>query len=252
MKILNKKVIPILLALLTLLALLITISSSTLADDKNMSPSSGSGQSFDQMKARMTESVNITIDNLESSEANMDKESSIQAAEKLITDLKSIKEELSNAKTEDDLIKIKQELDTLFNAAPEELKNIAGLIPQNMGPRPDMQNVSENFSQDFKNRSEMRPEMMNNRSQPPEMMNNRSQSGGLNATMNDSERPGPRHTGMEGKNNSADIKAERGNETTADSGFLGNLFGGLINTIKSLFPSLKLLANLKSFSNLEY
>lgn len=242
MKILNKKVIPILLALLTLLALLITISSSTLADDKNMSPSSGSGQSFDQMKARMTESVNITIDNLESSEANMDKESSIQAAEKLITDLKSIKEELSNAKTEDDLIKIKQELDTLFNAAPEELKNIAGLIPQNMGPRPDMQNVSENFSQDFKNRSEMRPEMMNNR----------SQSGGLNATMNDSERPGPRHTGMEGKNNSADIKAERGNETTADSGFLGNLFGGLINTIKSLFPSLKLLANLKSFSNLEY
>jgi len=242
MKILNKKVIPILLALLTLLALLITISSNTLADDKNMPTLSGSGQSFDQMKARMTESVNITIDNLESSEANMDKESSIQAAEKLITDLKSIKEELSNAKTEDDLIQIKQELDTLFNAAPEELKNIPGLLPQNMGPRQDLQNVSENFSQDFKNRSEMRPEMMNNR----------SQSGDLNATMNDSDRPGPRHTGMEGKNNSADIKAERGNETTADSDFLGNLFGGLINTIKSLFPSLKLLANLKSFSNLKY
>jgi hypothetical protein len=213
---------------------------------------SGSGQSFDQMKARMTESVNITIGNLESSKANMDNETSIEAAEKLITDLKSIKEELSNAKTEDDLIQIKQELDTLFNAAPEELKNIPGLLPQNMGPRQDLQNVSENFSPDFKNRSEMRPEMMNNRSQPPEMMNNRSQSGGLNATMNDSERPGPRHAGMEGKNNSADITTERGNETTPNSGFLGNLFGGLINTLTSLFSSLKLFANLKSFSNLEY
>jgi hypothetical protein len=91
-----------------------------------------------------------------------------------------------------------------------ELKNIPGLLPQNMGQRPDLQNASENFSQDFKNKSEMRPEMMNNRSQPPEMMNNgsqppemmnnRSQPGGLDATMNGSERPGPRHSGMEGRN----------------------------------------------------
>ncbi len=94
-----------------------------------------------------------------------------------------------------------------------------------MDQRPNMQNVSENFSQDFKNRPEIRPEMMNNRSHPPEMMNNRSQPGGLNATMNGSERSGPRHASMEGKNNSANLTVESGNEKTADSGFLGNLFG---------------------------
>ncbi len=235
MKIFTKKVIPILLTLLTILTLLITISSNTLADDKNMPQSSGSGQSFNQMKARMTELVNSTIENLENSKANLDNESSSEAAEKLITDLKSIKEELSNAKTEDDLIKIKQELDTLFNAAPEELKKIPGLLPQYMGPRPNMQNRSENFSQDSKNRPDMLPETMNNRSQPPEMMNNRSQSGGLNATMNGSERLGPRQASLEGKNNSANLTAKSGNEKTAGSGFLGNLFGGLINALKSLF-----------------
>ena len=64
MKIFTKEVIPILLTLLTLLALLITISFNTLADDKNLPPSSGSGQSFDQMKARMTELVNSSIENV--------------------------------------------------------------------------------------------------------------------------------------------------------------------------------------------
>jgi hypothetical protein len=123
MKIFNKKGIPIFLALLTLFTLLCIIPSCALADDQNMPPSSGYEESFDQMKARMTESVNITIENLKELKANSDNESTIEAAEKLITDLKSLKEELSNAETDEDLIKIRQELITLFNAAPEELKN---------------------------------------------------------------------------------------------------------------------------------
>lgn len=231
MKIFTKKVIPIFLALLTLLTLLSTIPSCALADDQNMPSSSGSRESFDQMKARMTESVNITIENLESSKVNLDNESTREAAEKLITDLKSIKEELSNAETEDDLIKIRQELDTLDETAPEELKNTPGLLPHNTGQGPNMQNVSGNFSQDFKNR----PEMMNNGSQPPEMISNRSQRGDFNATMNGSERPGPRHEGLEGENNSSNLNAESGNGKTANSGFLGSLFGGLMNALKSLF-----------------
>jgi hypothetical protein len=94
-----------------------------------------------------------------------------------------------------------------------------------MGPGLNMQNVNENFSQDFKNRSEMRPEMINNRSQP----------GNLNATINGNERPGPGHAGMEGKNNSAKTSAESDNKITAASGFLGNLFGRLIDALRSLF-----------------
>jgi hypothetical protein len=235
MKIFNKKGIPIFLALLTLLTLLSIIPSCALADDQNMPTSSGSGESFDQMKARMTESVNTTIEKLEKLKANSDNESTIEAAEKLITDLKSLKEELSNAETEEDLIKIGQELVTLFNAAPEELKNTPGLLPHNSGPRPNMQNVSGNFSQEFKNGHEMRPEMMNNKSKPPEMMNDRSHPGDFNSTMNSSERPGPGSTRMERKNNSANLTAPSDNEKAADSGFLGNLLGDVINALKSLF-----------------
>jgi hypothetical protein len=234
LKIFTKKGIPIFLAFLILFTLSSIIPSCALADEQNMPSSPVSGKSFDQMKAMMTESVNVTLENLEKSKSNLDNESTAEAAEKLITDLKSIKEELSNAKTEDDLVKIRQELNTLFNAAPEESKNNSDFLPQNMGQRPNMQNVSENFSQKFKNRSEMRPEMMNNTSLPPEMMNSRSQPD-FNAPMNSSQRPGPRSAGMEGINNSANLTAESGKEKAADSGFLGNLLGGVINALRSLF-----------------
>jgi hypothetical protein len=94
-----------------------------------------------------------------------------------------------------------------------------------------MQNVSGNFSQDSKNS----PVMMNNGSQPPEMMSNRNQRGDFNATMNSRERPGPGSTRMEGINNSANLTAQNDNEKAADSGFLGNLLGDVINALKSLF-----------------
>lgn len=81
----------------------------------------------------------------------------------------------------------------------------------------------------------MRLKMMNNGSQPPEVISNRSQPGDLNATMNGSERPGPGHAGMEGENNSANLNTKGGNEKTVDSGFLGSLFGGLMDALKSLF-----------------
>jgi hypothetical protein len=213
-KLFNKKGIPIFLALLTLLTLLSMIPACVLADDQKMPPTSGSGESFDQMKARMTESVNITIENLNSSKVNLDNESTLEAAEKLITDLKSIQVELSNANTEDDLIKIRQELTTLFNAASDELKTTPGLLHSNVGQGPNMQNISGNFSQDFKNM----PEMMNNGTQPPGMMNNETQP-----------------PGMEEKDNSSNLTAVSANEKAADSDIFGNLLRDFINTLKSLY-----------------
>lgn len=206
------------ISIFLLLTLLSTIPSCALANNQNMPPSPGPRESFDEMKIRMTESVNVTIENLESSKENFNNESTREASEKLIKDLKLIKEEISNAKTEDDLIKIRQELDTLFNEVPEEVKNNAGFFPPKMGSGPNMQNISENFSQDFKNS----PKIMNNRSQPED----------LNATMDG--RPGSRPTRIEEKNNSANLAAEKGSEKGTDSGFLENLLGGLFNTLKSL------------------
>lgn len=225
MKVFTKKIVPIFLTLLTLLSI-IPFCAFAASESAPLSP--GSGESFDQMKSRMTESVNNTIATLGNSKANLTNESSIEAAEKLITDLKSIQEEISNAETEDELIKIKQELDTLFATAPGEIKSIPGLIHQNMGPRQDMQNTSENFSQGFKNGSEMRPEMMNNRSQPPGMMNNRSQPGDANATMNGSIMQGHGPAGMEGKGN---MTVENANGIKDEISF----FDKLISALKSLF-----------------
>jgi hypothetical protein len=227
MKVFTKKVIPIFVTLLTLLTLFIIIPSCTLASNQNTLHSPGSGESFDQMKVWMTESVNNSIGILGNSKASFTNESSFEAAEKLITDLKSIQEELSYAETKDELIKIKQELDTLFAAAPEELKGIPGLFPQNMGPRPGMQNGNENVSQAVKNGSEMSPEMMNNRSQPPEMMNG-SQPRDSNTKANGSKMPGQGLAGMEKNGN---ITEENNNETTDGSSF----FEKVISFLKSLF-----------------
>jgi hypothetical protein len=221
MEVFTKKIIPIFLTLITLLSIL---PSSAFAEDQNVPPLPGSEESFDQMKSQMTESVNRTIETLENSTGNLDNESSLESAEKLITDLKSIKEEISNAKTEDELFTIKKELDALFAAAPEELKSI---LPQDMGPMGGSQNMgqgpgqngNENLSQGFENGSERRPEMLSNRSQQPM---------DANATMNDSKMPGQGPRGMEEKGN---LTEENGKEKADDSGF----FGKLINALKSIF-----------------
>jgi hypothetical protein len=66
------------------------------------------------------------------------------------------------------------------DTVPEELKNLPGFLAPNMSPGPEMQNKNENFSQDFKNRSERRSEM-------PEMPDNTSQARDANATMKSRE-----------------------------------------------------------------
>lgn len=224
MEVFTKKIIPILITLLTLFSI---IPSFALAEDLNVPPSPSSGDSVDQMKTRMTESLNNTIETLENSKENLTNESSLEAAEQLTTSLKAIKENISSAETEDDLLQIKQELDALLAAAPDDIKII---LPQNMGPGPGMQNRimgpglgmqngTENLSQGFENDSERLPEMTTNRSQPPK---------DGNATMEGSGMPGQGPEGMEEKDNLTD---ENGKETADESGF----FGKLVSTLKSLF-----------------
>ena len=224
MEVFTKKIIPILITLLTLFSI---IPSFALAEDLNVPPSPGSGDSVDQMKTRMTESLNNTIETLENSKENLTNESSLEAAEQLTTSLKAIKEKISSAETEDDLLQIKQELDASLAAAPDDIKII---LPQNMGPGPGMQNRSmgpgpgmqngtENLSQGFENDSERRPEMTTNRSQPPK---------DGNATMEGSGTPGQGPEDMEKKGNLTD---ENGKETADESGF----FGKLVSALKSLF-----------------
>ncbi len=206
MKVFTRKVIPILIILLTLFSI---IPSFALAEDQNVPPSPVSGESVDQMKAQMAESVNNTIETLENSKENLTNELSLEAAEQLTTNLEAIKEKISSAETEDDLLQIKQEIDALLATAPDEIKII---LPQNMGhgpgmqngsmgPGPEMQNGSENLSQGFEDRTERRPEMTTNRSQPP--------SDG-NAMMDGSGMLGQGPEGMEEKGNLTD---ENGKET---------------------------------------
>jgi hypothetical protein len=161
MEVFAKKIIPILITLLTLFSI---IPSFALAENQNLPPSPGSGESVDQMKIRMTESVNNTIETLENSKENLTNESSLEAAEQLTSNLEAIKEKISSAETEDNLLQIKQELGALLAEAPEDIKII---LPQNMGPGPGMQNASEKHSAGFENGTERRPEVTTSRNQPP-------------------------------------------------------------------------------------
>lgn len=97
-----------------------------------MPPSPGSGESVDQMRILMTESVNNTIGTLENSKENLTNESSLETAEQLTTNLEAVKEKISSAETGDNLIEIKQELDALLAEAPDDIKII---LPHNMGFR---------------------------------------------------------------------------------------------------------------------
>lgn len=212
MKIFTKKVIPIFLTLITLLNI---IPYCAFAESQNAPPSHGSEESFDQMKTRMTEMVNETIETLENSKGDLDDES-LEEAEQLITDLESIKEEISSAESEDELLTIKTKLDNLFAATSEDLKT---LLPKAMGSGPGMQNGAENLSQGFENESERRPEMRINRSDSPN---------DENATNNMNEMPEKGHGDMEETDY---FTEENVAETSEDSGF----FGKLVNALKSLF-----------------
>jgi hypothetical protein len=212
MKVFTKKVISILITLLTLFSL---TPSFALADNQSIPPSTDSGESVDQMKSRMTESLNTTIETLENSKENLTNESSIEAAEKLTTNLEAIKKKISNAETQDDLLQIKQELDALFAAAPNDIKII---LPPNIHLGPGMQNGSEKLFQGFENGTEKRPEIMINRTQPP-------RDG--NVTMNNGM-PGQGSKGIEEKGN---LTNESGVETADEPSFFGKLFDAL----KSLF-----------------
>jgi hypothetical protein len=81
MKLLYKKKVPIFLALLILLTLLSITPACILADEQKMPPISGSGDLFNHMKTRMTESVNVTIESLENSKENLDNESTLEAVD---------------------------------------------------------------------------------------------------------------------------------------------------------------------------
>lgn len=214
MKTLTKKAIPIFLALLTLFSI---IPSCAIAGEQNASHSPGSEESFDMMKSRMNESINSRIEILENSKEELDSES-LEAAEKLIIDLESIKGEVSGTESVDRLFEVKQRLDALLNTAPEELQNLPGFLAQDISPGLEMQNRTENFSRSFENRSE----------RPPEMLNNAGENSGANAAIKSREPPGqPPEDPEEGNN----LTEEDNRDESDESG----LFGRLMYALKSLF-----------------
>ncbi|MGB9938976.1 hypothetical protein [Methanosarcina sp.] len=180
--------------------------------------SSGSGDSFEIMKSRMTESVNSRIEVLENSKGELDN-GFLESAEQLIAGLESVKEEVSGAEDEAELFEVKQRLDSLLNTATEKLKNLPGFLTPDMSSGPEMQNRSGNFSRTFESRSERRPEM-------PEILNNTGKASGENMTMENREPPGqpPENPGETGN-----ITKEDSRETANESGFLGKLINALIS-----------------------
>ena len=125
-KIFNLKNISIFSVLLIMFSI---VPSCALAAEEITQPSSPEGD-FDTMQSRMTESVDRMIEALENSTEYLDADT-LASAEEMISGLTSIKEEISNAETTSDLQTVREELDTLLEAVPEELKSISGF---GMGP----------------------------------------------------------------------------------------------------------------------
>ncbi|MDD3245947.1 MAG: hypothetical protein PHF18_03645 [Methanosarcina sp.] len=166
----------------------------------------------------MTESVDRMIETLENSTEDFDADT-LESAEELISGLTSIKEEISNAETTSDLQTVREELDTLLEAVPEELKSISGF---GMGHDPEnAQNGSKISPQGSApkgsgNMSEGRPEV-------PEAANARSENASMDKQgMPDRASNEQEKAGMEEGSDSA---------PSSESGF----FGKLINSLKSLF-----------------
>ncbi|MHC1753867.1 MAG: hypothetical protein AB9861_00250 [Methanosarcina sp.] len=188
------------------------VPSCALAEEETAQPSFPE-EDFDTMQSRMIESVDRMIVALENSTEDLDADT-LESAEEMISELTSIKGELSEAETDSDLQTIREELDTLLEEAPEELKSISGL---GMGSGPGQgQNGSQVPPQGSGNMSEERPEM-------PEGAN----AMGENASME--------KQGMSGQDPGEQKEAETAEgsdtETSTEAGF----FGKLINSLKSLF-----------------
>jgi len=195
-----------------LLIMFSIVPSCALAAEETTQPSFPEGD-FDTMQSRMTESVDIMIEALEKSTEDLDADT-LASAEELISGLTSIKEEISEAETDSDLQKIREELDTLLEAAPEKLTSISGF---GMGPGSGQApNGSQVPPQGAGNMSEGRPEM-------PEGANVM----GENASMEKQGMPGQ----APGKQEEADTAEGGDTETSTETGF----FGKLLNSIKSLF-----------------
>lgn len=193
------------------------VPSCAFAEEETTQPSLPE-EDFDTMQSRMTESVDRMIEALENSTEELDDET-LASSEELISGLTSIKEEISEAESESDLQTIREELDTLLEEAPEELKSISGFGM--MGPGPEQaQNGSQNGSQvppqDAGNMSEGRPER-------PEGANTMSE----NASMDKQAMPGQAPGEQEDAGNSESGETESPTET----GF----FASLLNSLKSLF-----------------
>ena len=120
-KIFNLKKISIFSVLLIMFSI---VPSCALAAEETTQPSFPE-EDFDTMQSRMTESVDRMIEALENSTEDLDADT-LASAEELISGLTSIKDEISEAETKSDIQVIREELDTLLEAAPEELKSISG------------------------------------------------------------------------------------------------------------------------------
>lgn len=222
-KILNLKKISIFSVLLILFGI---IPNCVLAEEENIQPSFGPEEDFDAMKSRMTESVDGMIETLENSTEDLDADT-LESVEELINGLKSIKEELFEAETESDLQEIREEIDTLLEAAPEELKSIPGFGMGHSGPG-QAQNGSQIPPQGPGNMSEGRPEkrvmnMSEKRPEIPEEANIMDE----NTSMEKQGIPGK----APGMQKEAVTEESSDKETSGASDF----FGKLINSLKALF-----------------
>ena len=128
-KIFTLKKISVLSVLLLMFGI---VPSCALAEEETTQPSLPE-EDFETMQSRMTGSVDRMIEALENSTEDLDADT-LESAEELTSKLTSIKEEISEAETESDLQTIREELDTLLESTPEELKNLPGFGMMGHGP----------------------------------------------------------------------------------------------------------------------
>ncbi|HIH74071.1 MAG TPA: hypothetical protein HA306_01940 [Methanosarcina sp.] len=175
-------------------------------------------EDFGTMQSRMIESVDRMIEVIGNSTENLDADT-LESAEEMMTELTSIKEQISEAETESDLQTIREELGTLLEEAPEELKTIPGF---GMGPgHGQSQNGSEVSPRSPGNMSEGRPEIPEGADAMSENMMNK------NSSMEKQGTPGQVPASQENTENAENSDTD----TSNGAGF----FEKLINNLKALF-----------------
>jgi hypothetical protein len=216
-KIFNLKKISIFSVLLIMFSI---VPGCALAAEETTQPSFPE-EDFDTMQSRMTESVDRMIEALENSTESLDADT-LESAEELISGLTSIKEDISEAETTSDLQKVRETLDALIKAAPEELTGISGF---GMGSGPGQaQNGSQVTPQ---NGSKVPPQGSGNMSEGRPEMPERAEVMSENASMEKQGIPGQ----ASDEQKEADTAKGNDMETSTEPGF----FGKLINSLKSLF-----------------